>query len=208
MSKPEQREVNIKTILSYPREAEVGQTCLMTVDVQAGSGIDKWDWPYAEEEYALYCILNTGQLFTQEPVGKPAIILNRFGGSYGPATFLLTASHREQTGVVGISLLRNGPHRTINPARQYSSGKGTKEESSFGFPAKTGESNIESSLPNSTLPPVYQKSLLLVDKRRRILCAYYPLAGRRWIPGQVGHFVAGGAVILGHRTLSFGDCGH
>jgi hypothetical protein len=108
MSNMEQREVAIKALISYPREAEVSQTYLMTVDVETEVDKGEWNWPYAEEEYDLHCILDTEPLFMHEPVGKPAVILNRFGGTYGPATFLLTADNVEQAGVVYVHLLRNG----------------------------------------------------------------------------------------------------
>ncbi len=105
MINTEQREVAIKALISYPREAEVGQTYLVTVDVETDIDKSGRDWPYAKEEYALYCILDTEPLFTHESVGKPTIILNRFGGSYGPATFLLTAATQLQSGAMAVTLI-------------------------------------------------------------------------------------------------------
>jgi hypothetical protein len=76
-------------VVAYPRVAEVGKRYLMTVDLRAGEPVR--DWPYAEEEYALHCMLDTEPAFRNEPLGQAAVVLHRFGGTYGPARFVLTA---------------------------------------------------------------------------------------------------------------------
>jgi hypothetical protein len=77
----------VKPIITYPREAQVGKTYLMTIDLQPE---EEFKWQYEEEEYPIYCTVNS-DFFTSQPVGEPVVVLHRFGGSYGEAKFLLTA---------------------------------------------------------------------------------------------------------------------
>ncbi len=87
--------IRLKPIISYPREAEVGKSYLMTIDVQLES--PDAPWPYAEEEYTISFVLDTFPFFSYEPLGgrEPSIVLHRFGGTYGPAEYLLTAAQEE-----------------------------------------------------------------------------------------------------------------
>ncbi|WP_224248187.1 AAA-like domain-containing protein [Hyalangium gracile] len=61
-------------------------------------------WPYEQEELALTCLVHTS-LFTHEPLGEQSIVLHRFGGSYGPAAFLLTAKEFFQKGAITLSFV-------------------------------------------------------------------------------------------------------
>lgn len=101
MNNLEPRQITIQPIISYPRKAEVGKTYLLTIDVQTDTG----NWPYPQEDYALHCILETEPLFSHQSLGDPVVILNRFGGTYGPATFVLTASLRPQSGTIRFKLV-------------------------------------------------------------------------------------------------------
>src|SRR5690606_27023217 len=103
MNNPEPRQITIQPIISYPREAEVGKTYLMTVDIQTVSGEEYW--PYQSEELELYCTVDSEPVFTTNPFGEPTIILNRFGGSYGPASFILTASSKEIEGNLRVNFV-------------------------------------------------------------------------------------------------------
>lgn len=94
-------EIILEPIISYPKEAEAGNTYLMTVDLRQSLG----EWQYDEEEYVIYCLLDTMPLFSNEPVGEPAVVLHRFGGTYGPASFLLTAAQEEMEGTIRINLV-------------------------------------------------------------------------------------------------------
>jgi hypothetical protein len=100
--------LSVTPIISYPREAQVGKTYLMTVDLQFSG-----EWNYEEEEYPIYCMLETAPLFSSQPVGEPAIILHRFGGSYGEAKFLLTAAQQEREGDIKVTLV-NGWGVTVS----------------------------------------------------------------------------------------------
>jgi tetratricopeptide (TPR) repeat protein len=100
MSNNQQLALSIQPIISYPRQAQVGKTYLMTIDLQSSSD----EWPYEEEEYPIYCILDTSQLFSCQPLGEPAVVLHRFGGSYGAAEFLLTAAQEKMQGEITVTL--------------------------------------------------------------------------------------------------------
>ncbi|MBD2610201.1 AAA family ATPase [Nostoc punctiforme FACHB-252] len=100
MSNTQQLALSIQPIISYPRQAQVGKTYLMTIDLQSSSD----EWPYEEEEYPIYCILDTSQLFSCQPLGEPAVVLHRFGGSYGAAEFLLTAAQEKMQGEITVTL--------------------------------------------------------------------------------------------------------
>ncbi len=113
MSDTQQLPLSIQPVISYPREAQVGKTYLMTIDLQP---FGDSEWLYEDEEYPIYCMLETSPLFSSKPVGEPAVVLHRFGGSYGAAQFLLTASQEEIEGQIRITLV-NGwgmPIRVLN----------------------------------------------------------------------------------------------
>lgn len=103
MNNLEPRQITIQPIISYPREAEVGKTYLLTLDIQAVAAEDYW--PYQSEELELYCSVDSEPVFSTKPLGEPVIILNRFGGSYGPASFTLTASSKGTEGKLRINLV-------------------------------------------------------------------------------------------------------
>lgn len=93
----------VQPVISYPREAQVGKTYLMTVDLRLPA--DGGEWAYDDEEYPIYCMLDTAPLFSSKPIGEPAIVLHRFGGTYGPARFLLTAGQRPSQGTIRVTLV-------------------------------------------------------------------------------------------------------
>ncbi|WP_138502303.1 ATP-binding protein [Nostoc sp. PA-18-2419] len=93
--------LSIQPIISYPHQAQVGKTYLMTIDLQSSED----EWPYEEEEYPIYCMLDTSALFSCQPLGESAVVLHRFGGSYGAAEFLLTAVQEEMQGEITVTLV-------------------------------------------------------------------------------------------------------
>ncbi|MDF5711349.1 MAG: hypothetical protein PUP90_27675 [Nostoc sp. S4] len=101
MSNTQQLALSIQPIISYPHQAQVGKTYLMTIDLQSSED----EWPYEEEEYPIYCMLDTSPLFSCQPLGEPAVVLHRFGGSYGAAEFLLTAAQEEMQGEITVTLV-------------------------------------------------------------------------------------------------------
>jgi hypothetical protein len=102
MSEQQSLPISVQPVISYPREAQVGKTYLMTVDLRLAEGAE---WLFEEEEYPVYCMVDSGPLFRCEAVRESAIVLHRFGGSYGAAEFLLTASLVELNGQLKISLI-------------------------------------------------------------------------------------------------------
>src|SRR5258708_12466549 len=107
MSLVEQRQIMIEPVISYPHEAQTGKSYIMTIDLQMTASYK--DWPFDEEEYPIWFILNTDPLFSYEAFGNdnPVVILHRFGGTYGPATFLLTAALKEISGKIYITLVND-----------------------------------------------------------------------------------------------------
>jgi cyanophycinase len=91
----------VKPIIRYPREAQVGRTYLMTIDLQPE---ETFEWQYEEEEYPVYCKADSDS-FNSQSIGEPVVILHRFGGSYGEAKFLLTAHSDEMEGEIRIALV-------------------------------------------------------------------------------------------------------
>src|SRR5260370_30531381 len=101
----EQPAIQLKPIISYPRIAKAGKIYLLTIDIQLATDSP---WPYQEEEFEISFLLETVPFFTHEPLGEhePGIVLHRFGSTYGPAEYLLTASEQEvATGHIKIALL-------------------------------------------------------------------------------------------------------
>ncbi|HYR09485.1 MAG TPA: Clp protease N-terminal domain-containing protein, partial [Longimicrobium sp.] len=94
--------LEVVPVLSYPRQAEAGRTYLMTVDLRP-SGAASWGAGPAEE-VLFRCVLNAYPLFRCEAVGDPSLVCHRFGGTYGPARFLLTAADAEVEGTLRLTL--------------------------------------------------------------------------------------------------------
>ncbi|HEY9830847.1 MAG TPA: alpha-amylase family glycosyl hydrolase [Stenomitos sp.] len=97
--------LSIQPIVSYPRVAEVGKTYLMEIDLHQIR--DGREWVYDEEEYPIYCMVNSSPLFSNTPIEEPVVILHRFGGNYGPAKFLLTATKKQMQGKIRITLVNS-----------------------------------------------------------------------------------------------------
>jgi hypothetical protein len=95
------RSIAVKPIIKYPREAQVGKTYLMTIDLQPEK---EFEWQYEEEEYPIYCTVDS-DLFSSQPIGEPVVVLHRFGGSYGESKFLLTTVSKEAEGRIEVSLV-------------------------------------------------------------------------------------------------------
>lgn len=75
--------------VAWPREITPGQRYLVTVDLEHTS-IE--DWPYEGEDYPITCVVTAEGDVEVEVIGSPTLILHRFGGTYGPARFLVNAT--------------------------------------------------------------------------------------------------------------------
>ena len=77
--------------VSWPNEMIVGRRHLVMVDLAL---VDESrlpaSWPLADEECAYTCALDGGGDFDLWAVHDAAVVLHRFGGSYGPAEFVVT----------------------------------------------------------------------------------------------------------------------
>ncbi|MFF9567878.1 FxSxx-COOH system tetratricopeptide repeat protein [Streptomyces sp. NPDC014685] len=85
----------IEPVVSRPREAETGCAYLVTVDLRGPLGPrgeeDPGAWPYQDEELTFTVALDGGRHFVCEVLDDPALVLHRYGGTYGPARFVVTA---------------------------------------------------------------------------------------------------------------------
>lgn len=94
----------IRPVVACPRVAQVGKPYLLTVDVECP---DFPAWPYPTEEHAIRCLVDAQPLFACRSAGDSAVVVHRFGGTYGPARFLLTAAAQPVEGTVRIVLLNS-----------------------------------------------------------------------------------------------------
>ncbi len=142
--------LSIQPVISYPKEAEVGKTYLMEIDLQMPES--GFEWQYEEEEYLIYCMVNAGNLFTVTPVGEPAIVLHRFGGTYGSAKILLEATLEEKSGTVSVFFVNQwGTNiRTITLAVIIQTKKSVENSSIVAFidsPDKRRKKNLSQNTP-------------------------------------------------------------
>ena len=86
--------INLRPIVSYPDVAQAGMSYLLSIDLELAD-LDA-PWPYPQEEYEITFVLDLRPYFSYQPVSKhePAIILHRFGGTYGPAEYLITTTEK------------------------------------------------------------------------------------------------------------------
>lgn len=101
MVKPVLQPLSIKPIVSYPSEAQIGKTYLLTIDLEWSEGF----WNFSDEEYIVYCQIDSEPYFKSCFIDKGVITLHRFGGSYGPAKVLLTANSESLNGLLKISFI-------------------------------------------------------------------------------------------------------
>jgi 5-methylthioadenosine/S-adenosylhomocysteine deaminase len=93
----------IRPVVSWPREATAGRRYLMTIDLEPDD--PQAAWPYAGEEILVHCLVDSAPLFISEPMQDTAVVLHRFGGSYGPVRYVLTAAERPMTGSIHLALV-------------------------------------------------------------------------------------------------------
>src|SRR3954451_6111340 len=129
MTRPAATTVDAEPVLGYPSEAEVGRAYLVTVDLRPAAGSV---WPAtAAEELSAYCLVAADGAAI-EPLGEPTVVMHRFGGSYGPARFVLTPTREGETRVEvllstawgePIASIRSGPVRV----REIGAGISTRD---------------------------------------------------------------------------------
>ncbi|WP_327272957.1 FxSxx-COOH system tetratricopeptide repeat protein [Streptomyces sp. NBC_01224] len=102
----EEQTLLVEPVVSRPHEAEAGCAYLVTVDLRGPLGPQGEDdceaWPYQDEELTFTVALDGGPHFVCEVLDDPALVLHRYGGTYGPARFVVTAGR--VTGPAGLWL--------------------------------------------------------------------------------------------------------
>lgn len=93
----------VQPVVAWPRRAAVDKSYFVTVDVTPLSGPE--DWPSDAEEIALSCHLRAIPLFTSRPWGDTKLVIHRFGGSYGPVTFVVTPRGVLRRGELELTLV-------------------------------------------------------------------------------------------------------
>ncbi|RKZ93497.1 MAG: hypothetical protein DRR19_00980 [Candidatus Parabeggiatoa sp. nov. 1] len=179
MSHKTQPTLPLQPIISYPRQAQVGETYLMTIDLEPTAE----KWPYEEEEYPIYCMINTNRLFTSQPADEPVIVLHRFGGTYGQAKFLLTAKQEVTEGSIKVTLATESkwPIKVFD----LTGIRVTKEEvagevqlvktTQSGVPTKTGENlglgDFETPVIEDTYKPSFNEQIyyLSIDFTEKVI---------------------------------------
>ena len=93
----------LEPVVSWPREVELGRSYLVTVDIRSAGSMESW--PYDEEQFELSCVLDAQPYLDANVVDDPVLILHRFGGTYRPVRFAISARHLpEQDGSTEIWL--------------------------------------------------------------------------------------------------------
>ena len=93
------RVVRVQPRASWPDKVVPGLSYIVTVDASVDG-----DWPYEEEEFQVGCTVDGSPGLAVEAIGNPALVLHRFGGSYGPARFLLHASELPDEAQAGLQV--------------------------------------------------------------------------------------------------------
>src|SRR5262245_22932504 len=121
-----ERTLTVKPVVSYPPTVEVGKQYLVTVDLE-------WDltgsqWPYAVEEYTVTCALHGSPWLHCRMVETGSVVLHRFGGTYGPAEFVLSARVPFEKAKLWLTLFSAGgapiDSRKLGPIEIVPAGQG------------------------------------------------------------------------------------
>ena len=95
----------IEPVAAWPRQAETECEYLVTVDLRgplpAEDGTPP-SWPYPDEEFTFSIALDGSPFFVCTALAEPSVVLHRFGGTYGAATF--RASTGRETGSASLWL--------------------------------------------------------------------------------------------------------
>ena len=81
--------VVLEPVVSWPREVELGRSYLVTVDIRTAMDLEAW--PYDEEQFEPSCVLDAQPYLDTNVVDDPVLVLHRFGGTYRPVRFVVSA---------------------------------------------------------------------------------------------------------------------
>ncbi|MFD0026303.1 FxSxx-COOH system tetratricopeptide repeat protein [Streptomyces sp. NPDC058382] len=104
----EERPLLIEPVVGWLREVGPGAVQCVGVDLRgplnAHNEEDSEAWPYEEEELAFSVSLDGAPHFVCEVLDDPGLVLHRFGGTYGPARFLVTAGTATGPAVLRLTI--------------------------------------------------------------------------------------------------------
>ncbi|RBM16862.1 FxSxx-COOH system tetratricopeptide repeat protein [Streptomyces sp. PT12] len=120
--------VALRPVVGWPRRMAPGRAHVITVDLELADPAGPW--PYEREEFEIGCMLDGRPGITVEAVGVPAVVLHRFGGTYGPARFVAQVDEApgpEAEGPLLLTLVTAGgvPFRTVPLGVTIGGGNGT-----------------------------------------------------------------------------------
>ncbi|MFF4896762.1 FxSxx-COOH system tetratricopeptide repeat protein [Streptomyces sp. NPDC001068] len=97
----------IEPVVAWPRQAETDCDYLVTVDLRGplrdGTATEP-DWPWQEEEFTFTVTLEGARLFACAALDEPAVVLHRFGGTYGPARFAVSTGNEPGTASLWLTI--------------------------------------------------------------------------------------------------------
>jgi hypothetical protein len=94
--------VSLRPVISWPQTIAPGSNYLITVDFNLDGS--PADWPYDREEYEIGCVISADPGFTVRSVGDSTLVVHRFGGTYGPAKFVLSVAETAVGSGTGLRL--------------------------------------------------------------------------------------------------------
>lgn len=183
-------EIRLRPVVRWPRRAETGGSHLISVDVEMDGPIE--DWPYEQEEYAIGCVLDGGSGFAVESVGDTTLVVHRFGGTYGPVTFVahaLDAPGRE----LSLTFVTAGgvPFRTVQLAVERPAAAPVPDQAGFADVPEPRRRYTITPYPPS--PPKLRDRYIAPPSRTLVAVGeQVPLAGREpeladldsWLNGE------------------------
>jgi phospholipase C len=122
------RVLMLEPVVGWPREVQPGGRYELTADLRAPTG--PGSWPFDEEEFEFTCMLDAQPLFTTRILGEPVLVLHRFGGTYGPVRYELTAAEPAD-GLTGDDYLEPGDRGAVSIWLSFAN--------SWGVPVRTVE---------------------------------------------------------------------
>ncbi|RPE40772.1 ATP/maltotriose-dependent transcriptional regulator MalT [Streptomyces sp. Ag109_O5-1] len=98
----------IEPVVAWPRQAETDCDYLVTVDLRgplpAEAGTEP-NWPWTEEEFTFTVSLEgAGPEVVCAALDEPAVVLHRFGGTYGPARFAVSTGSEPGTASLWLTI--------------------------------------------------------------------------------------------------------
>lgn len=119
-------QFRLEPIVRWHRDMRIGHNHLVTVDLRLADPGEQW--PYEEEELALTCMLDGADDFSVAAVHDASVLVHRFGGSYGPASFVVTPRKADGERSLWLTIVspRGVPVRTyevavrVHPASEQS----------------------------------------------------------------------------------------